>query len=116
MKPDQRDTGYLWDMLNSARQIRSFVSGVPYKAFLANAMRVRATEREFEIIGEAARSVSAGFREQHPEVPWSKIIGQRNVIAHDYGQIDYQALHEAATARIPELIGMLEKLLVQPPG
>ena len=45
-------------------------------------------ERQVEIIGEAARGVSDSFRQQHPEIPWSKIMGQRHVLAHDYGEIN----------------------------
>jgi len=50
-----------------------------------------------EIIGEAARRVSTTFQEQHPEIPWRNIIGQRNILAHDYGQIDHDRLYKTAT-------------------
>jgi uncharacterized protein with HEPN domain len=42
-----------------------------------------AVERQVEIIGEAARRVSDSFRQQHSEIPWSTIMGQRHVLAHD---------------------------------
>lgn len=41
-----------------------------------------------EIIGEAVRHVSDTFRTAHPDVPWSSIIGQRNILDHEYGAID----------------------------
>ncbi len=31
--------------------------------------------QHLQIIGEASRVMSTGIREQHPEVPWSQIIG-----------------------------------------
>ena len=40
--------------------------------------------RHLENLGEACRSVSAGLRDGHPEIPWSGLIGMRNVIAHQY--------------------------------
>ena len=33
--------------------------------------------RNIEIIGEAAKRVSPGFREQHPEIPWKEMAGMR---------------------------------------
>jgi len=53
---------------------------------------MRATERSVEIIGEAARHVSPEFIAAHPEIPWRQIIGQRNILAHEYGQIDHEML------------------------
>ncbi len=70
-----------------------------------------AIERSLEIIGEAARRVSTTFQEQHPEIPWRNIIGQRNILAHDYGQIDHDRLYKTATQDIPPLIHQLEELL-----
>lgn len=41
-----------------------------------------------QIIGEAARALSSDLKDQHPEMPWSKIIGMRNILVHDYFGID----------------------------
>jgi uncharacterized protein with HEPN domain len=40
------------------------------------------------IIGEAARTVSAGFQQAHPDWPWSSMIGMRQILIHDYYDID----------------------------
>lgn len=37
-----------------------------------------------QIIGEASRAISSSLRDQHPGVPWTKIIGMRNILVHDY--------------------------------
>ena len=41
-----------------------------------------------EILGEACKSISIDARARHPEVPWSAIVGMRNVLVHDYFGID----------------------------
>ena len=46
-------------------------------AYLNEAVLESAVERKLEIIGEAARKLSAAFQQSHPEIPWSKITGQR---------------------------------------
>ena len=41
-----------------------------------------------EILGEACKSISVDVRARHPDVPWSAIVGMRNVLVHDYFGID----------------------------
>jgi uncharacterized protein with HEPN domain len=51
--------------------------------------------RHLENLGEACRAVSAIVRDGHPEIPWSGIIGMRNVIAHQYFGIALDAVWAA---------------------
>jgi len=41
-----------------------------------------------QILGEAASRISDEFQEEHPDIPWFKIIGMRNILVHDYFHID----------------------------
>jgi len=93
MRPEERDAAHLWDMLQAAREVEAMMGVHDLDAFLTNRMLLRAIERSVEIIGEAARRVSVTFTEAHPEIPWRKIIGQRNILAHEYGQIDHTLLY-----------------------
>jgi uncharacterized protein with HEPN domain len=88
MQPEERDPAYLWDMREAAREALQFVDGLDYAGFLANRQVWLAVERELQIVGEAARRVSAAYKAAHPEVPWHAIVGQRNVLVHEYGDID----------------------------
>ena len=75
-----------------------------------------AVERQIEIIGEAAGKVSDSFQQQHPEIPWRGIVGQRHVLAHDYGEVDHQRIWKVVTDHIPQLIECLEPLIPHPPS
>lgn len=114
MRPEERDPAYLWDMLQAAREIEDMLGDYDLPEFLENRMLVRAIERNIEIIGEAARLLSEEFKTQHPQIPWRKIIGQRNILAHEYGQIDHELLYKTAAEDVPELSEMISALL--PPG
>lgn len=92
MQPEARDAAYLWDMLETARIIRDLMAGVEFVHYERNRPMQMSVERGLEIIGEIARKISEPFRKQHPEIPWRRIIGQRNVIAHEYGEIKQEAL------------------------
>ena len=66
-------------------------------------------------VGEAARHVSAEWREAHPEFPWPNIIGMRHRIVHDYISVDIDILWETASRNLPELIGLLQPHVQEPP-
>jgi uncharacterized protein with HEPN domain len=88
---------------------------VRFEEYCGDRKTRRAVEREVEIIGEAARKVSAGFRDAHPEIPWRKIIGQRHKLAHEYAEIQDEVIWRVATVHIPVLIERLRPLLPSPP-
>jgi uncharacterized protein with HEPN domain len=111
MQPEDRDKAYLWDMLDAARAIQEFVREQTLETYLSNRMMRGAVERYIEIIGEAARRVSEDTRQAHPEIPWRAIVGQRNVLAHEYDEVLDEAIWAIATRRIPELIAILEPIL-----
>jgi uncharacterized protein with HEPN domain len=104
----------LWDMLTYAREIAGTVADLTFQGYTADSDRRMATERRLEIIGEAARNVSREFQEAHPEIPWRQIIGLRNVLAHEYGEIRHERIFRIATNQIPALISALEPLIPQP--
>ena len=111
MKPEDRDAGYLWDMLETAREARELMQDVTLESLLSDVRTQRALERTLEIIGEAAGRISEPMRTAHPEIPWITIIGQRNIIAHGYAVIDYGRLFATATNDIPSLILNLERVV-----
>jgi uncharacterized protein with HEPN domain len=111
MVPEKDDTSYIWDMLDAAKAVREFITGRSYQDYLIDRMLRGAVERYLEIIGEAAGKVSKAFRDAHPEIPWQKIIGQRHVLIHDYGDIEHELIWSVAANHIPDLIDKLEPLI-----
>ena len=116
MRPEERDAAYVWDIVDAARTIQQFTNGVRADDYLRDRKLQLAVERTLEIIGEAARRLSDSFRALHPETPWSQIIAQRNVLAHEYGEINQERVWLVVTRHIPELIERLEPLLPPPPS
>jgi len=70
-----------------------------------------AAERAVEIIREAARHISSAFRQEHPEIPWERIVAQRHVLAHEYDVIDPEQMWTLISDRVGRLITSLEPLL-----
>ena len=62
-------------------------------------------------MGDAAAHVSEESRAKAPSVQWIQIIGMRNRLVHDYGQIDRDILWDTISADIPALTAALELLI-----
>ena len=111
MQPSSHDAALLWDMLDAAQAVHGFVRDRTYADYLQDRLFRGGIERHIEIIGEAAGKVSRAFRDAHPDIPWDRIISQRHVLAHNYGDIEHPLMWAVATERIPELIAHLEGLI-----
>ena len=62
-------------------------------------------------IGELVNHLSDDFKATHKQVPWHKIRGMRNYVAHEYGSIDFDVVWYVATESILNLREFCEALL-----
>ena len=62
-------------------------------------------------IGENANNLSDGFKNQYTQIPWHQISGFRNIVAHEYGNIEPETLWQTITTDIPELRNFCAKLI-----
>lgn len=116
MQPERTDPVFLCDMLDAAQGIVEFTKGKTFQRYLDDRLLRAGVERCIEIIGEAARHVSREFQSQHPGIPWRKIIVQRHVLAHEYGEIKHELIWRVATIHIPTLIAQLSPLIPERPA
>ncbi|MBM3325055.1 MAG: DUF86 domain-containing protein [Calditrichaeota bacterium] len=63
------------------------------------------------MIGEAVRNISAELKEQRPDIPWTKIIGMRNVLVHQYARVNLAEIWETIQHDIPDLMRRIEPLV-----
>lgn len=54
-------------------------------------------------IGELVNILSEDFKGKHPDIDWRAIKAMRNIVAHKYGEFDFDILWETVTESIPEL-------------
>ena len=67
--------------------------------------------RAIQLIGQAARSVSAELQAAHAEIPWREMIGMRNVVVHDYADVDLSLVWKTVREDLPGLIERLNAIL-----
>jgi uncharacterized protein with HEPN domain len=104
----QRDPANLLDILDSARLILRYASTATEEDFLREVALQDQVIRRFEIIGEAARHVSMETQRRLPEVPWRAMVGLRNVLIHEYGEVNLERLWDVIWDDLPRLIRTLE--------
>ena len=110
----RRDAANLLDILDSARLIRSYVEGRSRRDLLDDVGLQDQVVRRFEIIGEAARRLSEEARTRLEGIPWRAIVGLRNVLIHDYDEVNYERLWDIIQNDLPSLIEQIEPLVPPP--
>ena len=68
--------------------------------------------RNIQVIGEAARALSQSLRDDHPNIPWSSVIGMRHVLVHDYFDIDLDIVWRVIEQDVPALKRNIRNILV----
>lgn len=62
-----------------------------------------------QIIGEAVRGLSVGFRDRYQAVPWQEIIGMRHILVHQCFEIDLDLVWQVCERDLPQLKRVVEQ-------
>lgn len=112
MQPDA--AALLWDALEAARSIVSFLDGVSVDDYADDLLRRRAVEREFEIVGEALGRLRRADSARAARVPGLKdAVGLRNILIHGYAEIDDARVYDTAAHDLPGLVDTLAALMAE---
>jgi len=101
MKKD--DSVYLENMLMYIVKLENYLRDKSYDEFIADEAVQNNIIRYLEVIGEASIKTSKELKDKYPEVMWAKIRGMRNVLVHDYGNIQLKVVWNTAVDGIPPL-------------
>lgn len=105
------DSVYLGHMLDIWRKILAKTTGIDRAGYDADENLRLALVHLIQMIGEAARAVSQGFRARNPQIPWRQIIGMRHIVVHDYLNVDEDIVWDVTQLDIAPLKAELEKLV-----
>ena len=103
---------FLSDILKSINYIEKFTKGFTMEKFLETEMEQFAIIRNLEVIGEAARNIDEEFKKSHLLIPWRSINGFRNILVHEYFDVDVEAVWNVIIKELPSLKKEVEKALL----
>ena len=106
----QPNDSYLKDIIDSSSLIVEYMNALSFEAFEKDTMRYLAVSRLLEIIGEATKNLSNDFKSKYPTIPWKKMAGLRDVIIHDYQELNKEMIYKIASEDIPNLVNELRKI------
>ena len=102
MQHDPR--AYLWDARESALAIQSFVADLDINSYSLNLMAQAATERKFEIIGEALNQLSKVDPLLAAKIPeLAQIVSFRNQLIHGYSKIKPSTVWSVVSSSLPSV-------------
>jgi uncharacterized protein with HEPN domain len=98
-------------MLEAAQAAVSFMEGENRESLDKDLKLTFAVTRAIGIVGEAASKVSNELRDQMPQIPWSAIVGMRNILIHAYFDVELDEVWDTVTTDLPPLIVEIEKMV-----
>jgi uncharacterized protein with HEPN domain len=110
-----RDEASLLDIFKAGKRVVEFARGLSRTDLETDVMRLSAILYQIQILGEATKRLSLEFREQHSDIPWSRVAGMRDIIAHQYDRLDLDLIWTVIQHSIPELLEMIALFLPEEP-
>lgn len=101
---------YLLHMRDALDSIASYTRGGK-KTFLAEPMIQDAVIYKLAVIGEAVKRLPVSFRDRHPDIPWKRIAGMRDVVIHEYDQTELPRIWNVVYRDAPKLRRTITLLL-----
>lgn len=104
------DSAYLAHIRDSVDRVLAYTKD-GRDAFFADSKTQDAVIRNLEIVGEAVKNLSAGFRDAHPEVPWRVMARMRDTLIHRYFGVKLDLVWGVVANDLPDLRPRLDEYI-----
>jgi uncharacterized protein with HEPN domain len=99
----------LGDILSGIETIRSHLSEGEFDRRTSDAVLYNLV-----VIGEAAARIGEQTRARASEIPWTSIVGLRNLVTHEYFRVDLDVIEDIVSASLGPLELAAKRLLQEP--
>nr|WP_242025882.1 MULTISPECIES: DUF86 domain-containing protein [unclassified Anabaena] len=99
------------DIVLSINEIEQRTRDITFEEFAKNQTIVKAVLYDFIVIGEATRNVPNDIQLSYPLIPWRLMGGMRNVVTHEYFQVDLSRIWETIQNDLSPLLPQLQEIL-----
>jgi len=111
---DERGDGFevfLKDILISIEKIKSYLGTPPPEDSLQDDMIYDAIIRNLEVIGEAVENIPESVRNAHTEIDWDEMVEIREMLIHEYFDIEDAIILDLLKNKLPDLYLKVEKMI-----
>lgn len=102
---------YILHIKEAIEAIEHNIQGMSEKQFYENEVVRGFVERKLEIIGEAAKRLPEELKKQYSAIPWDEMAGMRDVLIHEYEDVDNAIVWDTVTQHLLPVKEALEKAL-----
>jgi uncharacterized protein with HEPN domain len=103
------------DILEAISSIQRLTRGMTFAEFAADEAIIKAVLYNFIIIGEASANVPIDVQSRDTDIPWQLMSDMRNVMAHEYFQVNLRLIWGTVQNNLPILVPQLQALLTSKP-
>ncbi len=107
----QRDKQALMDIAIAIQQALLYAQDIHRDNLQENDEKQAAILYRLIVIGEATKRLSNEFREQYPMIPWRQMAGLRDVVIHDYDELDFDILWNVIHINLPDILPEIQTIL-----
>ncbi|MCW1294633.1 MAG: DUF86 domain-containing protein [Candidatus Parvarchaeota archaeon] len=109
-KEEKDDIEYIKHIINAIQLIKQYTKDLQKDEFTKNNEKQDAVIRELAVIGEASKNISDSFKVKNNFIEWKKLAGVRDIVVHQYFNIDLDIIWDIIKYDLPELKKKLETI------
>lgn len=106
-----KDKWRLNHIIEAIEYIGEFIVDVKKDQFFKDYEKQCAVIRQFEIIGEAANNLSSDLLSSNPPVDWREVVSMRNVMIHDYFEVNVEVVWDTIKEDLPKLKSQIQDII-----
>ena len=104
---------YITHILDAIESIETQMQGITKEQFENSELLQGFVERKLEIIGEATKRLSDDFKEKNPSIPWRDMAGMRDILIHQYTDVDDDIVWKTITQKLYPLKESIKSILTE---
>ena len=101
---------YLTYIEAAAQECLEFAENLSFGDFFDDRKTRAAVVWQICVIGEAANRINNSVRQQAPEIDWRRMSDMRNILIHEFHNINYEIVWRTVQEELPPLIGTAKRL------
>lgn len=102
---------YISHILDAIKSIQIQMDGITKEEFENSELIQGFVERKLEIIGEATKRIPDDLKKLHPNIPWKDMAGMRDILIHQYTEVDEDLVWKTVTQKISPLKEHIESIM-----